>query len=106
MALVKNVTLNSGINLPNAYIRVKRVDLYNGRQVEITVEIYKDKVARNGNKSAVAEFTHKCTDQYYDYFSCDILRVEGISVLMKSYDFIKENVAFYADAIDDYDLKE
>jgi hypothetical protein len=105
MALQKNLTLDNGINLPEAYIRITSIVYVNNYHVTIKVSIYKDKIARNANKSEVVKFQHLCIDDFFTYFSDDVLKENGNSLTNKGYEWIK-TLDFYKDAIDITDTKE
>lgn len=105
MALTKNLTLSSGINLPNAYIKIQSVEIINGIKSTIKIDIFKDKSARDDNKTPVASFSHVCTNNYYDYYHIDILNQENVNVIAQSYEFIK-TLSFYLSATDVSDVKE
>lgn len=105
MALTKNLTLSSGINLPNGYIKIKSVTIINGVKAEIKVDIYKDQPARNDNKTPVASFSHLCVNEYYDYYHLDILNQVNINVISQSYEYLK-TLPFYSDATNVTGIKE
>lgn len=90
MALVKNITLESGVNLPNAYIKVSEVIYYNYAYrtpyVDVIVSVFKDQAARESGKVEVFQFNHRTPSAVFtSYFTLDILSEEGINVISQAY---------------------
>jgi len=108
MALIKNLTLDNGINLPQAYIKIISCNYINGYHVVINVAIYKDKDARINKKLEVVKFVHNCTtvEEYDEFFSLDVLNQENVNIISQSYLWLKEKISFYSESTDDFDLKE
>ncbi len=107
MGLQKNITLDNGINLPNAYMKISSCNYINGYHCVVSVNIYKDKTARVDNKSEVIKFKHSCSkiEEFEEYFSYTVLNQESINIISQSYLWLK-TLSFYSDSIDVTDLKE
>jgi len=105
MALTKDLTLSSGVNLPNAYIRISHMNNKNGMNMEVKVDIFKDKSARDDEKTPVINLSHICGETYFDFFDLNILDQEGVNCTQQSYNFLK-TIPFYEDAQDVDDVKE
>ena len=107
MALTKNITLDTGINLPEAYIKIISCNYINGYHVSVNVAIFKDKNARINKKQEVVKFKHNCTkiEDFAQYFSLDVLNEENKNIIGQAYLWLK-TIDFYNDSTDDMDLKE
>lgn len=105
MAFTKDLTLASGINLPDGYIKINSLLIKNNSKVDITVDIYKNQSAKNDKKQPVISMSHSCVDKYFDFFSQDILNTEGVNVISQGYEFLK-TISFYSDSEDVLDVKE
>ena len=105
MALQKNITLDNGINLPKAYIRIISINFITNAHIVINVGVYKNKTSRNDKKPEVIKFKHICTNEYNNYFDLNILNQENVNIVSQSYLWLK-TLPFYSDTIDDMDLKE
>lgn len=93
MALEKNITLESGVNLPNAYIKVSEVIYFNypfrPSYVEIIATIYKDQISRDSGFVEVTKFTHRCTSPNFDsYFSLDVLNEANKNIIGQAYEWM------------------
>ena len=105
MGLQKDITLDSGINLPEAYIKISSIVYVNNYHVTVKVSIFKDKNARETNKQEIVKFQHLCVDDFYTYFSDDILKEDGKSLISNGYEWLK-TLDFYKNAEDVTDIKE
>lgn len=107
MGLQKNITLDTGINLPESYMKISSVNYINGYHTVISVNIYKDKTARLDGKPEIVKFKHSCVEieEFNTYFSLDVLNQVDVNILSQSYIWLK-TLPFYTDAIDVTDLKE
>ena len=105
MGLKKDITLDSGINLPEAYIKIVSCVFVMGYHVNISVNIYKDYAARNDKKSPVASFRHVCTTDYYKYFGIDVLNKENVNIIGQAYEWLKTQ-KFYDGAEEEITPKE
>jgi hypothetical protein len=100
MGLQKNITLDNGINLPEAYMKITSMNIIYKSTVTITVNIYKDFDARQANKPSVVAFQHTCRDgDYFTYFVENVLLAAGVSDLSQAYLWLK-TLPFYDSAID------
>jgi hypothetical protein len=122
MALQKNFDLPTGINLPEAYIRISTLgmDLDPSRRkaVSITVQVFADKECRDELKLPVASLAYGCSEPeiavdpetgleieptdttYADYFSTSALSVDGVNIISNAYAFLKGTQALFNDAMD------
>ena len=98
MGLQKDITLDSGVYLPEAYIHIISCNYICNVHVAVKVCIYKDYNAYKDNKNEVASFTHVCTDDFNTFFSISILNTENINIIGQSYEWLK-TLDFYKDAI-------
>lgn len=89
MALINGITLDSGITLPNAYIKIEIINMMNTRWCDISVNIYKDQAARDDELSPVASLVHRCIDDYYEYFNLNKLNELDVNVVSQSYEWLK-----------------
>ena len=109
MALTKSVTLNTGVELTNAYMKVSEVHLYNhasdSSYVIINVNIFKDQTARESGKPEVLKAQYKVYAEFQVYFGLNVLSQEGKNSISQGYEYLK-TLAFYSDATDVIDSKE
>lgn len=107
MGLQKNITLDNGINLPEAYMKISSCTYINGYHTVINVNVYKDKTSRVNNKPEIIKFKHSCVEisDFNQYFSLDVLNELDKNIISQSYLWLK-TLSFYSDAIDVNDLKE
>lgn len=105
MAITKDLTLSSGVNLPNAYIRISMMTMKVGISAEIKAEIYKDQASRIDNKTPVATLSHLCIDNFQTFFNFTVVNQEGVNGISQGYMFLK-TLPFYQDATDVMDVKE
>lgn len=92
MAIQKNLTLDSGVNLTASYIKIDRCvfNLSDDEQiVSIIVCVYKDSAARTANKTCVAKYSHNCSGDDFDtYFSTTALNVENNNFMKSAYQWL------------------
>lgn len=93
MALIKNITLESGINLPTAYIKISEVNYqnyaYQASYVELVISVFKDQAARSAGKVEVVKFVHRCTGTPFEtYFQLSVLSEEGKNVINQGYNWL------------------
>jgi len=105
MGLKKDMLLDSGIYLPEAYIKITSCVFVMGYHVNINVSVYKDYAAREDKKSPVASFKHICTTDYHEYFGIDVLNKEGNNIISQAYEWLKTQ-KFYEDAKEELTPKE
>lgn len=119
MALTKKYESRIGITLPNAYLRISRVDMnmsvFLGSSVAIHVETFATQSARQSGKNPIESNTYQCgsgpsilpTEEgqeavsYYDqYFSTAALKVEGVNIISQAYQYLKTTHQVFQDATD------
>ena len=107
MALIKNLTLDSGIELTEAYIKIISVTYISGYHTVIHLAIFKDKNARINNKAEIIKIKHNCTsiEEFNQFFSIEVLNETDKNILSQAYEWLK-TLTPYQDAIDDFDMKE
>ncbi len=110
MALQKQIELDNGVILENAYIKIATFYFYNpstdNSYVDLEVNIFKDQQARQDGKPEVSKFTHKCTDpNFTNYFSLPVLNGENKNMISQAYEWMK-SMTLYSGAIDIQDGKE
>ncbi len=105
MGLQKDITLDTGINLPEAYIVIGSVVYINNYHATVNVNIYKDRQSRTDNKSEVVKFKHLCVNEFQEYFGIDVLSRTDVNIIGQGYLYLK-TLSFYTDAIDVLDTKE
>ncbi len=105
MALQKNIELDNGIILSEAYIVISSINYVNNFHVSVKVNIFKNRQSRLDNKPEVIKFKYMCIDNFSTYFSYDILNEENVNIISKGYDYLK-SLPFYSNAIDIMDEKE
>lgn len=100
MGLQKNITLDNGINLPEAYMKIVSVSITPNIGITLNVSVFKDFSARQLGKPSVIEFQHSCIgSEYFDYFAEGILLQLNKSVLSQAYMWLK-TLPFYSSSID------
>lgn len=104
MALEKNIVLANGVDLPNGYVKITKMEFVVGVKAEISVSIYKDKTFSDDKKPPVVEVTHSC-NSCHEYFGIDVLNEEGKNMFSQGYLYLK-TLSFYANATDVMDVKE
>jgi hypothetical protein len=110
MGLQKQIELESGVILPEAYAKVSTFYFYNtssdNSYVNIEVNIFKDKAARDSGKPEVAKFIHKCNDpNFTEYFSLSVLNGIDVNMISQAYEWMK-TMSIYSGSIDIVDSKE
>ena len=110
MALQKTITLDSGVTIEDAYIKLCEVNYFNKvgepNIVRLHVTIFKDRAYREANKPEVTKMYYTITgDDYINFFSLSILSQESKNIINQGYEFLK-SLVFFADAIDIEDIKE
>lgn len=105
MALTKEINLDNGVTMPNAYIKIASLNNMIGVKMEIKVNLYMTQSHRNDGKPPVVQYTHTCTDEYFTYFGYDVANADGINGVMLGYLWLK-TLPFYVDATDVSDAKE
>lgn len=105
MAITKDITLASGVELPNAYIKIQVLNMTTDTSVDVSVDIFKDQSAREDNKIPVVTLRHLCSNTYDTYFAYDILNQLDINVISQGYEFLK-SLPFYEGAVDTDGSKE
>jgi len=110
MALIKQIELENGIILSEAYIKIETFKFYNkagdNSYAKIEVNIFKDQQARLDGKPEVAKFIYKCTDPNFSlFFSLSILNNVDNNMISQSYEWLK-TMNTYSGSIDTDDSKE
>jgi hypothetical protein len=93
MALIKNLTLESGINLPTAYLKISEVNYknyaYQASYVELIISVFKDQDARESGKVEVIKLVHRCSSTDFNvYFQLSVLSEEGKNVINQGYNWL------------------
>lgn len=110
MALQKQINLNSGVSLTDAYIKISSFEFSNKANdvsyVRLEVNIFKDKSARDDGRPEVTKFVHKIDNPAFtEYFSLSILNQENVNMISQAYNYLK-TMAVYSGALDIQDDKE
>jgi len=110
MALQKQISLDNGVVLSEAYIKISSFTFSNKSNdvsfARIEVSVFNNKNARDGGRPEVTKFVHKCGDpQFTEYFSLSILNGENINMISKAYNWLK-TMGIYSGATDITDSKE
>lgn len=110
MALIKQIELDNGIILTDAYIKISSIDFYNkvndNSYVKIYVNIFKDQQARIDGKPEVTKFTYKISDpKFTEYFSLSVLNELNKNIVSQSYTYLK-TLNTFSGATDILDSKE
>jgi len=109
MALEMNLTLDNGINIPSAYLKIIEINniikVGEIKKIQIILNIYKDKDSRFERKPEIIQFYHECSsDQYEMFFNESILKQEGITSISQCYEWLK-SLPSYTGAISILDEK-
>jgi hypothetical protein len=99
MALQKTITLENGVELAEAYIRINSVLMSNGTDISvlpfINLSIYKDATARQDGVDPVVTKTIPVEMAVYmEYFGSDVLDQSGVNPIVKGYEFLKVTTDF------------
>lgn len=110
MALEKSITLECGIVLPNAYVKIQDITVYNKSgdpsYVLMTINIYKDADARHSGLPEVTQMKHKVSGGHYNqYFQLSILKQLDKTVFSQAYAWMKTR-SLYSGGINIVDSKE
>ena len=110
MALTKPITMDTGVVLSNAYIKIVNICFKMNTNlqniVEIVVNIYESKTSRDNFLPEIFQSTHKITGSMEtQYFNTNVLSQDGINPIDQAYAFLK-TLPFYSDATDVIDQKE
>jgi len=105
MALTKEILLDNGVYMENAYIRILNITNINGSRADIKVDIYMNKAISDDDKPSVVQFTHICSTEYLTFFAYDVLNQAGVNIISQGYEYLK-TLPFYEDAEDVMDVKE
>ena len=110
MALTKQITLNSGITIENAYIKVFSITYFNNASydsyVKFNVNIFFNQDARNQGKPEVIAFPYQVSGEDFDvYFDFNVLKQAEKNIVSQAYEYLK-SLSFYSDATDIVDIKE
>lgn len=97
MALKKEITTASGVNLPDAYHRVGDLDIRrtvdsDGTAVgaaSIHVHIYKDSSARTDGLPWVDQFYFKVTSDFTSYYGTEVLDGTNVNPVSQTYAYMK-----------------
>jgi hypothetical protein len=89
MAILKNITLDSGLTVPSAYHKITKVNFSNFPDIKVSylVVVFVNQQARIDLKSAVKEFTINSSDK--NFFDFDIMDNENSNIVTKCYDHLK-----------------
>jgi len=116
MALQKSIVLDSGVTLPNGYIKISGINLTYNDSVVILIETYMDQQSFLDGKKPVSNSYKTCVDHkegvvqngkmtfvwkndYTDYFDLSLLNQIDNNVIKQGYIYLK-TLSDYADAID------
>jgi len=110
MALTKQITLNSGVTLPEAYIKISEISFFNSINLNsyilIRVCIFNSKADRDVKRPEVIQLSYKVTgDDFTQYFDLNVLKQLDKNIVSQGYEYLK-TMAFYSDATDVIDIKE
>lgn len=110
MALQKQITLNNGVTLTEAYIKISLFEFSNKANdvscVRLEVNVFKDKSARDEGRPEVTKFVHKISNPTFtEYFSLSVLNQENVNMISQAYNYLK-TIAVYSGALDIQDNKE
>lgn len=94
MALIKQIELDNGIILEEAYIKVSTIKYYNkandNSYVKLDVNIFKNQQARIDGKPEVTKFIYKISDpKFTEYFSISILNALNKNIMSQAYIYLK-----------------
>jgi len=102
MALSKRLTLENGIVLPDAYIRIANIKFERSKSGRVILEIaiYKNLETYEDNKPEIMSIRHTCSSKKYKtYFSSDVLNESDTNYLSQAYLWLKEKVYLGADNV-------
>jgi len=99
MGLQKSITMDTGIELPEAYIKIVSCEYVVDSNAIIKVNIYKDYSAYQDGLKEVATFNHNCIGDFNNYFGIDVLNTENINIISQGYEWLK-TLDLYKDAVD------
>ena len=105
MGLTKQIELDTGIILPNAYIKIISCTYIHRYHTSIKVAIYKDINAFVDGKKEITSFSHICTTDFVEYFSLVTLNQKDKNIISQSYEWLK-TLDFYNGAVDEPGDKE
>ena len=106
MGLQKDIKLESGVHLPEAYINVQSFTVVPKTSLGVSVQIYKDYTARLDNRSAVVTFRYTATGtEFHSNFTEDVLRSLQVCYITQIYNWLKTK-NFWKDAISVYEEEE
>jgi hypothetical protein len=110
MALKKDITLENGIQMDNAYIKVCEINYINKvneqGSARVSVFVYKDQQARLNKKPEVIRISYKCTgSDFRTFLHPDALEIHGNNILTQSYKWLK-TLSLFSNAQDIMDEKE
>jgi len=92
MALQLEIKLDNGIELPQAYLSVNKVEFTYTDINELSVElsVFKDVVAYEASRPEITKFNYRCSGIEFDtYFSLNILNMENRNPLVGIYEWLK-----------------
>lgn len=89
MAILKNITLDSGLTVANAYHKITKVNFSNFPDIKVSylVVVFVSEKARTDLKSAIKEFTINSSDK--NFFDFEIMDNENSNIMTKCYDHLK-----------------
>lgn len=102
MALKLDMTLDNGINLPEAYLKISKIvfTYEDVNTAEIILSVYKDQESFNSGKSEVLHLTYRCSGAVFNtYFSEAVLNIENRNVLNGAYEWLLAMEQFF-DAVE------
>jgi hypothetical protein len=88
MGLTKEIELDSGILLPNAYIKITSVNDTRS-MVDITTCIFQDHASSNDGLQPAVVLVHRCSSKYNQYFEISTLDEVDKNTISQSYEYIK-----------------
>lgn len=94
MALIKQHTTNHGVQLDNAYFRIKSINLDDDNQeARILVSVFHDKITRDNNGNPYENLLFKVIDSDYTTLSQSLVTVSDMSlkdlIKTKGYEVLK-----------------
>ena len=110
MALIKQIELDNGIVLSDAYIKISNIE-YNNKvndssYVKIYVNIFKDQQARLDGKPEVIKFIYNVGNpKFTNYFSLGILNEINKNIISQGYVYLT-SLNTFSGATDIEDSKE
>lgn len=99
MALIKYILLDSGITLPEAYVKIVNVEYSNkvGEPpfAQIKLNIYKDQQARVDERPEVITMEFRCSGNDFDnYLSLSVLDEVDKNLISQCYSWLKTTKLF------------